>query len=85
MIGTGDPAQCTMEMDYLFKADYTCFTRPCSFAGIYQPPFRTNRKFYGTSVRTVGGSKSFKRVGGFLTSEMTKLGFRVKSQWGFMS
>jgi len=50
MIGTGDPAQCTTEMDYLFKADYTCFTRPCSFAGIYQPPFRTNRKFYGTSA-----------------------------------
>jgi len=50
MIGTGDPAQCTTEMDYLFRSDYTCFTRPCSFAGIYQPPFGTNRKFYGTSA-----------------------------------
>jgi len=50
MVGTGDPTQCALEMDYLFRADYDCFTKPCSFAGIYQPPFDTNKKFYGTSA-----------------------------------
>jgi len=50
MVGTGDPAQCAVEMEYLFRPDYTCFTKPCSFAGIYQPPFGKDRKFYGTSA-----------------------------------
>jgi len=50
MIGSGDPDQCGVEMDYLFRPDYTCFTKPCSFAGVYQPPFDKDRKFYGTSA-----------------------------------
>jgi len=48
-IGTGDPAQCSDEMQRLFRLDYTCFTFPCSFAGIYQPPFDKTKKFYATS------------------------------------
>lgn len=48
--GSGDPAQCTKEIDELFKADYECFTKPCSFAGIYQPPFSSDKKFYGISA-----------------------------------
>ena len=50
LIGAGDPDQCSVEMDYLFRPDYDCFTKPCSFAGIYQPPFDKTRRFYGTSV-----------------------------------
>ena len=49
-VGTGNPAQCRDEMQRLFKLDYTCFTFPCSFAGIYQPPFDKTKKFYATSV-----------------------------------
>jgi len=48
--GTGDSNQCAEEMDYLFRPDYKCFTKPCSFAGVYQPPFSGNKKFYGASV-----------------------------------
>jgi len=50
LIGTGDPEQCANEMEYLFRPDYDCFTKPCSFAGIYQPPFENQKKFYGTSA-----------------------------------
>ena len=50
LVGTGDPMQCAKEMDFLFRPNYDCFTRPCSFAGIYQPPFDDQKKFYGTSV-----------------------------------
>jgi len=50
LIGTGDPKQCAKEMEYLFRPDYDCFTKPCSFAGIYQPPFGNQKKFYGTSA-----------------------------------
>lgn len=49
-VGSGDPAQCAVEMDFLFRPDYTCFTRPCSFAGIYQPPFGKDKQFYGVSA-----------------------------------
>ena len=49
-IGSGDPEQCGKEMDRLFRLDYTCFTFPCSFAGIYQPPIDKNKLFYATSV-----------------------------------
>jgi len=50
LIGTGDPEQCANEMEYLFRPDYDCFTKPCSFAGIYQPPFENQKEFYGTSA-----------------------------------
>jgi len=48
--GTGDSNQCAEEMEYLFRPDYKCFTKPCSFAGVYQPPFSGNKKFYGASA-----------------------------------
>ena len=62
-IGTGDPEQCSIEMDYLFRPNYDCFTKPCSFAGIYQPPFEKNRKFSGTAVgRVITRGKNFKII-----------------------
>jgi len=65
--GTGDPTQCSKEIDYLFRPNYTCFTRPCSFAGIYQPPFNKQKKFYGTSairyaIKDIGLLKESKEI-----------------------
>jgi len=50
LVGTGDPSQCAKEIDYLFRPNYDCFTRPCAFAGIYQPPFGERKKFFGASA-----------------------------------
>jgi hypothetical protein len=48
--GKPDPEQCAKEVDSMFRPDYTCFTKPCSFAGVYQPPFENTKPFYGTSA-----------------------------------
>jgi len=49
-IGTGNGAECRERIEPLFRADYTCFTKPCSFAGIYQPAFKTDKRFYATAA-----------------------------------
>jgi hypothetical protein len=49
-VGSGAPAKCVAHLQRLFDADAKCFTNNCSFAGVYQPPFSNQKKFYAVSV-----------------------------------